>query len=119
MLMPSHGTIGALEPERARSAAIGSSRSGEERVAMRASDQLERNTMAMTTTPSLDNEVKARIGVPSATRGRSTQGEARRILAQVVRWELSPEDGFGTAVHKLLKTLGGVGIELPPREPSL
>ncbi len=74
--------------------------------------------MAMTTIRSLENEVKARMGVPSATKGRLIEAEARRILAQVVRWELSPEDGFGTAVHKLLTPFGGVGIELPPLEPS-
>ncbi len=81
MLMPSHDTISALAPERVSIAAIGNPRSGCERVAMRASDQLERNTMAVIRIYKLDNEVKARIGVPSATKGRLIEAEARRILA--------------------------------------
>jgi len=57
--------------------------------------------MAVIRIRKLDNEVKARIGVPSATKGRSTEAEERRVLAQVARWGLRPEDGLERAIHEL------------------
>lgn len=43
--------------------------------------------------------------------------EARVILAEAVDREPSPVKGLGTALHELFKPLGGVELELPPREP--
>ncbi|MDE0627478.1 MAG: hypothetical protein OXH99_13845 [Bryobacterales bacterium] len=42
--------------------------------------------------------------------------EARIILREAVEREPVPAKGLGTAVHELFKPLGGLDLELPPRE---
>ena len=52
-----------------------------------------------------------------ATNGRSMKEEARPIpRASVGRVHL-PEKGLGAAIFELFKPLGGIELELPPREP--
>ncbi len=73
--------------------------------------------MASITIRNLDDDVKTRLRVRAADNGRSMEEEARSILRDAVGREDVPEKGLGTAIHELFKPLGGVELELPPREP--
>ena len=73
--------------------------------------------MASITIRNLDDDVKIRLRVRVAGNGRSMEEEARLILPETVGRETAPEKGLGTAIHELFKPLGGVELELPPREP--
>lgn len=73
--------------------------------------------MASITIRNLDDDVKARLRVRAAGNGRSMEEEARLIMREAVSREGVPEKGLGTAIHELFKPLGGVELELPPREP--
>ncbi len=72
--------------------------------------------MASITIRNLDDGVKSKLRVRAATNGRSMEEEARTILREAVEHE-SSEKGLGTAIHELFKPLGGVELEIPPREP--
>ena len=71
--------------------------------------------MASITIRNLDDGVKSKLRVRAATNGRSMEEEARTILREAVEQEAS-EKGLGTAIHELFKPLGGVELEIPPRE---
>lgn len=72
--------------------------------------------MASITIRNLDDGVKRKLRVRAATNGRSMEEEARTILRAAVDEEDSKR-GLGTRVHELFKPLGGVKLEIPPREP--
>ena len=72
--------------------------------------------MASITIRNLDDGVKRKLRVRAATNGRSMEEEARTILRAAVDQEDSKR-GLGTRVHELFKPLGGVKLEIPPREP--
>ena len=46
------------------------------------------------------------------------EAEARLILAEAVAREAPPPKGSGTAIHGLFKPLGGVEIDLWPRQAT-
>lgn len=73
--------------------------------------------MASITVRKLDEGVKRRLRVRAADNGRSMEEEVRLILREAVKRDAEPEKGLGTAIHELFKPLGGVELELPPREP--
>ncbi|MYB18912.1 MAG: plasmid stabilization protein [Holophagales bacterium] len=73
--------------------------------------------MASITVRNLDEGVKRRLRVRAADNGRSMEEEVRLILREAVKRDAEPEKGLGTAIHELFKPLGGVELELPPREP--
>ena len=73
--------------------------------------------MASITIRNLDDDVKIRLRMRAAGNGRSMEEEARLIMREAVGRETAPEKGLGTAIHELFKPLGGVELELPPREP--
>ena len=73
--------------------------------------------MASITIRNLDNIVKDRLRVRASANGRSMEEEARLVLAEAVNREPAPVKGLGTAIHELFKSLGGVELKLPPREP--
>ena len=73
--------------------------------------------MASITIRNLDDEVKTGIRKRAAGNGRSMEEEVRLILREAVVREDVPDEGLGTAIHKLLKPFGGVELELPPRSP--
>ncbi len=72
--------------------------------------------MASITIRNLDDAVKTKLRVRAATNGRSMEEEARIILREAVEEEAS-EKGLGTKLHELFEPLGGVQLEIPPREP--
>ena len=73
---------------------------------------------ASITIRNLDRTLKERLRVRAAQHGRSMEAEARRILETA----LAPQDGPPTRhlydrVRARFAPLGGVDLDLPPREP--
>jgi plasmid stability protein len=64
----------------------------------------------------LDAGVKARLRRRAAERGHSMEEEARQLLTRALAQPAEPETGLGDAIHALFAPLGGVELELPPRE---
>lgn len=73
--------------------------------------------MATMTIRDIDNDLQARLRVQAARHGRSEEEEARDIL----RTALSPEPETAASLVEAIRArfapLGGVELELPPREP--
>jgi plasmid stability protein len=81
--------------------------------------------MATITIRNLDESVKRKLQVRAALNGRSMEAEAREVLSEsaylppkAVGATLDPEEDFGTAIRKRFAALGGVELEIPPREFS-
>ncbi|HEX9698764.1 MAG TPA: plasmid stabilization protein [Acidobacteriota bacterium] len=65
----------------------------------------------------LDSQTKQRLRVRAAYHNRSMEEEVRNILrAALADEEPSPVD-LAVAIRKRFKPLGGVELQLPPREP--
>jgi len=71
--------------------------------------------MASITIRSLDDEVKRRLRVRAAEHGRSMEEEAREILRQVVG-QAKPTHDLAAAIRARVAPLGGIDLDLPPRE---
>ena len=74
--------------------------------------------MASITIRNLDDEVKARLRGRAAGNGRSTEEEARLILRDAVGRKPHSRN-LADAIRARIAPLGGVDLELPPREPVL
>ena len=72
--------------------------------------------MASITIRRLDDAVKAKLRVCAARHGRSMEAEAREILKAGLRSKPSPRN-LAEAIRGHFEPLGGVDLELPPREP--
>ena len=72
--------------------------------------------MASITIRNLEDDVKRRLRIRSAEHGRSMEEEAREILRQVVGQE-RPAHNLAAAIRARIAPLGGVELDLPPREP--
>ena len=79
--------------------------------------QLQRyyQSMASITIRCLEDGLKTKLRVRAAQHGRSMQEEAREILRLGLSTEAAPK-GLGTAIREIFEPLGGVELELPPRE---
>lgn len=73
--------------------------------------------MASITIRNLDDEVKTRLRVRAADNGRSMEEEARLILRGAVGRK-PPVRNLAAAIRARIAPLGGVDLELPPREPA-
>ena len=73
--------------------------------------------MASITVRNLDEGLKRRLRIRAAENGRSMEQEARDILHAALDEDTAPSKSLGTALHELFKPLGGVELEVPPREP--
>ncbi len=73
--------------------------------------------MASITVRNLDESLKRRLRIRAAENGRSMEQEARDILRAALDEEEVPARNLGTAIHELFKPLGGVDLQIPPREP--
>ena len=71
--------------------------------------------VARITIRNLDDEVKARLRVRAAENHRSMEEEARQILRAAVGRPAAPAN-LGEAIHRRFAALGGVELDLPPRE---
>jgi antitoxin FitA len=73
--------------------------------------------MANLTIRNVDGAVKERLRLRAARHGRSMEAEARRILSEAVAVDRDePEPNLAEAIRRRFAPLGGVDLELPPRE---
>ncbi len=73
--------------------------------------------MASITIRNLDDDVKTRLRVRAAEHHRSMEEEVRLILRDAV--EHKPRGrNLAEAIRARMAPLGGVDLELPPREPG-
>ncbi|MGQ8776789.1 FitA-like ribbon-helix-helix domain-containing protein [Serratia sp. NA_112.1] len=73
--------------------------------------------MASITVRNLDDEVKELLRVSAAKNGHSMEEEARMILKQALVKKPS-RYGLGTRIHQHFAELGGVELEIPPRDKT-
>ena len=73
--------------------------------------------MASITIRNLDDEVKTRLRVRAAGNGRSMEEEARLILREAVGRKPGSQN-LASIIRARFAPLGGVELELPPREPA-
>ena len=75
--------------------------------------------MATITIRNLDESVKRKLQVRAALNGRSMEAEVRELLSRLAAIEPPlPTQGLGTAIHNRFAALGGVELEIPPRQFS-
>lgn len=72
--------------------------------------------MASITVRNLEDDVKARLRMRAAAQGRSMEEEVRVILRDAVRFRSEPEN-LAQAIRARFAPLGGVELQLPPRDP--
>ena len=72
--------------------------------------------MASITIRNLDNDVKTQLRMRAAGHGRSMEEEARVILREAVERKDGPTN-LASAIRARFARLGGVELDLPPREP--
>jgi len=73
--------------------------------------------MASITIRNLDEQTKARLRVRAAHRKRSMEDEARNILRTALAEDGGATGNLAEAIRRRFAPLGGVGLELPAREP--
>jgi antitoxin FitA len=73
--------------------------------------------MASITIRRLDDAVKARLRVRAARNGRSMEEEARQVLSAALAAKPKRPLNLAESIRRLVAPLGGVELEIPPREP--
>lgn len=74
--------------------------------------------MASITIRKLDDDLKRRLRIRAAEHGRSMEGEAREILRLAVgEKKPPPSKSLVEEIRSYVAPVGGVDLELPPREP--
>ena len=73
--------------------------------------------MASITVRNLDEGLKRRLRVRAALNGTSMEQEARDILRSALEEDPPTDQGLASAIHARFAPLGGVELDLPPREP--
>lgn len=75
--------------------------------------------MAMLTIRNLDPSLKERLRVRAAQHGHSMEAEARDILrTSLTQPAQVPERNLYDRIRARFAPLGGVDLDLPPREPA-
>jgi plasmid stability protein len=75
------------------------------------------DSMATLTIRQLDEKTKTRLRVRAAHHGRSMEEEAREILRSALVSRPNLNDNLADIVRRRFAPLGGVELELPPRDP--
>jgi plasmid stability protein len=73
--------------------------------------------MSGITIRNLDDSLKRKLRVRAAQHGRSMEEEARQILRHALTQKADKPENLWDAIRRLVEPLGGVDLELPPREP--
>lgn len=73
--------------------------------------------MAMLTIRNIDESVKSRLRIRAAQNGRSMEDEVRQILKAAVEERPGESPGFVASIRSRFASLGGVDLDIPPREP--
>jgi plasmid stability protein len=75
--------------------------------------------MSSITIRNLDPAIKERLRVQAAEHGHSMEAEARRILQTTLKGPARPPaSNLYERIRALVEPLGGIDLELPPREPA-
>jgi plasmid stability protein len=75
--------------------------------------------MSSITIRNLDPAIKERLRVRAAENGHSMEAEARRILQTTLKGAArAPASNFYERIRALVDPVGGIDLELPPREPA-
>lgn len=72
--------------------------------------------MASITIRNLDQTLKGRLRIRAAEHGRSMEEEVRAILKAAVDAPV-PSENLASAICSRMAGLGGVELDIPPREP--
>ena len=64
----------------------------------------------------LDDALKSKLQILAASNGRSMEEEAREILRAGLRPPSMPRDNLFDAIRHHIEPVGGVDLELAPRE---
>ena len=76
--------------------------------------------MANPTIGDLDDEARRRLCIRAAGNARSMEEEARAVLREALGCGAdecaAPPEDLASAIHDLFAPLGGLEIDLPPRE---
>lgn len=75
-------------------------------------------SMSSITIRNLDPVIKERLRVRAAENGHSMEAEARRILQRALNVQKIPRQNLFERIHARFAPLGGVDLELAPREPT-
>jgi plasmid stability protein len=76
-------------------------------------------TMSSITIRNLDPAIKERLRVRAAEHGHSMEAEARRILQTTLKGPArAPASNLYERIRALVEPVGGIDLELPPREPT-
>ena len=73
--------------------------------------------MASMTIRDIDEKLKSRLRIQAARHGRSMEDEARDILRSALSREPTQSPGLFEAIRARVESLGGVELEIAPREP--
>ena len=74
-------------------------------------------SMASVTIRNLDEPLKKRLRLRAASNGRSMEDEARDILRSALFAQPSRTQSLVDAIRRRIEPLGGVDLDIPPREP--
>lgn len=76
--------------------------------------------MATMTIRNLDDDLKTMLRLRAARHGQSMEEEARSILRAALAGRVEDDSGAAlyAAIRARVEPLGGVELELPPREPQ-
>ena len=72
--------------------------------------------MASMTIRNLDDDIKQLLRIQAAEHGRSMEEEALEILRAALT-EPAPPANLARAIRARFASLGGVELDIPPREP--
>ena len=72
--------------------------------------------MASITVRNLDEGLKRRLRIRAAENGKSMEQEVRDILSAALDEEVVPTENLADAIRARFAEIGGVELELPPRE---
>ena len=72
--------------------------------------------MVSLTIRNLDEDLKGRLRVRAAQRGRSMEEEVRHILRAALSRGAPEESDLGQAIQRRFKRLGGVKLAIPKRD---
>ena len=73
--------------------------------------------MASITVRNLDDGLKRRLRIRAAENGRSMEEEARAILRTALYHQQPEQENLASAIRARFAPLGGVELEIPPRDP--
>lgn len=73
--------------------------------------------MGVLTIRNLDDRVKMHLCIRAARHGRSVEDEVRDILLRALSAVSPAPEDLGEAIHSRFRSLGGIDLVPPPREP--